>query len=261
MSDQDPAEGAPEPEPESPLPAKRRGGRPTNAEIAAREAADPEYAAARAERRSRKPAARGALSTAVAEDLAELEHGAHGLRVWQWLSMREFKLWPSLVIELLPEQRASLVLHLLCKGHAAVTIANKLGLMPNLVKDIWRDYTAKVGDDVIGITLPGLVGRIDSLADSLREMAVEDNRPDRAWKIEKERVQMLQELGVVERAAKRYEVAHQHTLKAGDAADAETQAEVERILDIERKRRESGERVKRINARVLDALPEKNTLP
>jgi hypothetical protein len=91
-------------------------------------------------------------------------------------------------------------------------------------------------------------------------MAVEEGRPDRAWKIEKERVEMLQDLGVVERASKRYEVAHQHTLRAGDAADAETQVEVERILDLERKRKEAGERVKRINARVLDALPE-NTKP
>jgi hypothetical protein len=230
--------------PAAPPTVHARRGRPTKAESAARKTA----------------AARGALSTAVAQDLADLEHGAHGLRVWQWLSMREFKLWPSLVIELPLEQRASLVLHLLCKGHSAVTVANKLGLMPNFVKDIWRDYTAKVGDDVMGITLPSLVGRIDSRAESLVEMAVEEGRPDRAWKIEKERVEMLQDLGVVERASKRYEVAHQHTLRAGDAADAETQVEVERILDLERKRKEAGERVKRINARVLDALPE-NTKP
>lgn len=261
--DQDPQTPTESPGAGSPLPpasafsaSPRRRGRPTKAEVAARAAADPAYAA----RRAAKPT-RGALSTAVAEDLQELEHGAHGLRVWQWLSMREFKLWPSLVIELQPEQRASLVLHLLCKGHAAVTIANKLGLMPNLVKDIWRDYTAKVGDDVMGITLPSLVGRIDSRAEALVEMAVEEGRPDRAWKIEKERVQLLQDLGVVERASKRYEVAHQHTLRAGDAADAETQAEVDRILDLERKRRESGERVKRIDARIMDHVPTDNTKP
>jgi len=232
---------------EAPSPAlpKRGPGRPTKAEAQARAVA-------------RK---RGALSTAVAEDLQALEPGAQGLRVWQWLSGREFARWPSLVAELEVEQKVSLCLHLLCKGHAAVIVANKLGLMPNFVKDLWRDYTARVGEDVMGITLPSLVGRIDSRAESLVEMAVEDGRPDRAWKIEKERVELLQDLGVVERAAKRYEVAHQHTLKAGDAADAETQAEVERIVDLERKRRESGERVKRINARVMDHVPTDNTKP
>ncbi len=226
-------------------PARRRPGRPTRAEQTQRAL-------------ERK---RGALSTAVAEDLAELDKGAQGLRVWQWLCQREPKLWPSLCAELPMDQKATLILHLLCNGHAAVTIANKLGLMPNFVKDLWRDYTSRVGDDVMGITLPSLVGRIDARAEALVEMAALDGRPDRAWKIEKERVELLQDLGVVERAAKRYEVAHQHTLKADDSANAETKAEVDRILELERKQRESAERVKRINARVMDSVPDAHTQP
>jgi hypothetical protein len=233
-----------EPPTEAPL-APRRPGRPTKAEAAARKAA----------------LARGALSTAVATEIQALGTEKAGLRIWQWLSQSEFARWPSLCAELDNEQKIALCLHLLCKGHAALTVANKLGFMPHFVKDIWRDYTAKVGDDVMGITLPSLVGRIDAYADALRDMAIDLEKPERAWKIEKERIELLQDLGVVERAAKRYEVAHQHTLKAEGSADAEVQAEVNRILEIERKRRESSERVKRIDARVMDSLPQGTQAP
>lgn len=202
---------------------------------------------------------RGALSTAVADQLADLDPKARGLAVWQWLSMREPRLWPSLVAELDNDRRLSLVLSLLCQGHASITIANKLGLMPNAVKDVWRDYAERIGTEVLGTTLPQLVGRIEAQADAFIEMSIASDRPDRAWKIAKERVELLQDLGVIERAAKRYEISHAHTLKSGDDVDAETKMEVDRILDLERKRRDSEERVKRINARVLDHIPEIET--
>lgn len=204
---------------------------------------------------------RGALSTAVRADLVELEHDARGSGVWQWLSMRPPKLWPSLVAELPSEQKISLIVHLLCKGHAAPTVANQLGLMPNFVRDIWRDYATRIGEDLLGITLPVIVGRLEARAEELVDMAVRQDRPDRAWKIEAERVKMLQDLGIVERATKRFEVAHTHTLKSGDQQDSETQAEIARMIELEKKKREGEERVKRIDARVMDSLPTGTAVP
>jgi hypothetical protein len=197
----------------------------------------------------------------VAADVRELAASDRGRNVWDWLCQREPARWSTLVAELQPEQRTSLVVHLLCKGHAATTVANRLGLMPNLVRDVWRDYAARIGEELLGITLPTMVGRIESRADELYEMAVEQDRPDRAWKIEKERVELYQSLGLVDRATKRFEVAHTHTLAKDPSQDSETQAEIQRLIALEKKRAESAERVKRIDVRMMDSLPPETQIP
>lgn len=176
---------------------------------------------------------------------------SRGCELFRLLAFEPPDKWPSFVSRLDPPQIDSLIVHLVAKGHPQTTIADKLGLALSRVREVWRNSAEDLGSSVLGFSLPLIVGRLEARADELIHLAVEDDKPNLAWTIEKQRVQLLQDLGVVERAAKRHEVQVVHSI---DNSTDEVRREMQMMLELEKKRLVSVERTKRIEAKVLDSV-------
>src|SRR5690606_26634121 len=89
-----------------------------------------------------------------------------------------------------------------------------------------------------------IAGELAVRAEKSIEECVTQGQPDKAWRIHREFVQMLQTLGVVDRAIQRVEHVHRK--------EDEAEAEIRRLLELERKKERYGEEVRQIE---VDAEP------
>ncbi len=204
--------------------------------------------------------ARRIIMDAVVKDIQEspLDPNARGVVLWRWLSKHPQPQWSTLISTAKPEALDSLVLHLCMKGYAPMTIADKLGLSPLKVQSVWRENSELVGESVMGVTLPQIIGRIEARCDAFVEQAIRSGRPDRAWNFERQRIGILQDLGIVERAAKRHEHLVQHRMTQDGASDDKTiarDAEIQRLVELREMRSRSTERAQRLVSTKVDAIP------
>lgn len=190
-----------------------------------------------------------AEQNAVTEDvtLAEMGFSLH-----QQLSRRDDDEQAEFFRGLTKQQQGALVGHLTNEGFAPSSIALSFGVPEVRVRELWEEFADKLGQRITGIRLQTLVGKMTASAEKLYEQAVKDRKLNLAWKIQTDTVKILQDLGVVDRAAYRTEVTHKLELSEDD------EREMDELLELRRRRKEAIERVKRIDAEVSegDELPE-----
>jgi hypothetical protein len=151
--------------------------------------------------------------------------------------------------ELLPVQRTSVIVVLRDQGFRSEVIARDLGITIAEVMRTWSAYSSELGSQVLGVRLDTLAGQLQLAKERTQQMAIEQGDHRSVWAIEKQFVEILQSIGVVERATHRMEVTHK--------IDDEQRAEIEKIAELRNKqsrRKLEVEEIKQIEAKG-DAVP------
>jgi predicted transcriptional regulator len=149
-----------------------------------------------------------------------------------------------------PTQRTSLVVVLRNRGYSSMTIAQDFGISVHSVAKAWSEHATRMGEQVLSVRLDTLVGQIQLAAEQAAQMAAEKNDAAAFFRVQQGLIRMLQDLGVVEKAAHRVEVTH----KSAD----EKQALIKQLLRTEQQKIVRGEEIKRAEVEVAEgeALPE-----
>jgi len=172
-----------------------------------------------------------------------------GLKLWNSSQLIKRDQRASWFAELLPVQQTAVVCTLRDRGFSSSAIANDFGLDPNEVTKTWHRHADELGAHVVGIRQNTLVGTMQLAAERAMQGAAEKDDWATYWRIQKDLIGTLQSLGIADRAAAKVEVSHKF--------DEQRQAEMEKLLELERKRLLRGEEIKRIEVEVkTDALPE-----
>lgn len=145
-------------------------------------------------------------------------------------------------------QQIALVTVLRARGYSSLVIARDFGIDPLEVNRVWNDYSASLGSKVINVRLDTLVGNMQLVAERASEGAMEKADWGTYWRIQKELIALLQSLGIVKQAARKLDVA----VKFEDQA----KAEVDAILELERKQRMRLGEIAAAQSGRFDAVPE-----
>lgn len=172
-----------------------------------------------------------------------------GTRLWgamQTVPKSERAAWFD---ELVPVQKTSVIVVLRDQGFRTEVIARDLQIKPEDVMRTWNTYASQLGSQVIGIRLDTIAGQLQLASEKAQQMASESGDHAAYWRIEKEKVELLQSIGVVERAIHRTEVTHK--------IDDEQKAEIEKLVTLRNKqtqRRIEIEEIKQVESKG-DAVP------
>lgn len=146
--------------------------------------------------------------------------------------------------QLLPVQRAALIVDQRNRGYASATIAAAFGTSAANVSRIYNQYSDDLGANVLEQrqqTVAGLIqNQMESLQSRVLELPSGDNgyselsKLDLAWKIFKEGQKMLREIGVVSETPKQLEVTHQQAPEQDTLKRAEelTKMRSKRMIEI-----------------------------
>lgn len=174
--------------------------------------------------------------------------GDLGLRLWGELQqvMREDRTgWFNGLLE---AQKIALIVALVDRGIRPELIARDLNLSSTHVRSIIDQYADRIGAQVTQVRLSTIAGHVQLAA----ERAMEGLRQEGDWKgyfgVQKDVVKILQSLGIVDQAIHRVEVTH----KMEDT----TQAEIEAMLELERKQNRRRIEISAANAETTDAVPQ-----
>lgn len=151
--------------------------------------------------------------------------------------------------KLADEQQISLIVALRHEGYRADVIARDLGVTQHHVTDLYHRYSSTVGAQVSVIRIDTILGLMTTDLDLAQEGMRANGDWKGYWAARKDYIKLLQELGIVERAAQRIEVTHNF--------EQAKQAEIDGILDIERKRAKRIEEIKQAEFTVVagDKVP------
>lgn len=149
---------------------------------------------------------------------------------------------------LLPVQQKALIVMLRDRGFSSFAIANDFQLDPMDVTRTWNKHADELGSQVVGLRLNTIAGQMQLVAERAMEIEMEKGNGRAVWSIEKDRIAILQSLGIVEQAVHKSEVTH----KLDDAARAEIQA----LVDLEQKKLAQRESIRVIEAEIFDAPPD-----
>jgi hypothetical protein len=149
---------------------------------------------------------------------------------------------------LTPTQQIAVVVTLREKGFATQVIAQDFHIPMMDVLRIWNEHADNLGAQVVGIRLNTIAGNLQVVAERAQQGAMEKKDWSSMWRIQKELTAVLQSIGIVDRAIHKVEVTHKF--------DEQKQAELNALLDLERKQFRRAEEVKLIEAEVVDDVPE-----
>jgi hypothetical protein len=149
--------------------------------------------------------------------------------------------------KLVETQQIAIVAVLRARGYSSQVIATDFGIDPIAVNKTFARYADELGGQVVNIRLNTLVGNMQLAGERAAEGAMEKKDWGTYWRIQKETIALLQSLGIVKKAIQKVEIAH--------TFDDQKQAELDGILDIERKRRARSEEIKTADFEVLDPVP------
>ena len=130
--------------------------------------------------------------------------------------------------QLVPKQQTAVIVVLRDQGYRTEVIARELELDPVDIIRTWNTYAGQLGAQVVGIRLDTIAGQIQMAAERAQEMAIAkaDHKGD--WSIEKDKVGILQTLGIVDQAVRRVEVTHK--------LDDQQRAELDALADLQAKK-------------------------
>lgn len=121
---------------------------------------------------------------------------------------------------LVPAQKASMIVVLRDHGFRTETIARDLGISTEDVLRTWNAYAGQLGAQVVGIRLDTIAGQLQLASEHAQQLAIANGDAGTYWKIEKEKIELLQGLGIVDKAIQKVE----HTHKIDDQQKAEIEA-------------------------------------
>ncbi len=150
---------------------------------------------------------------------------------------------------LAPKAKTALVVVLHSRGFPSEVIASDLGLNVHDVLKTTSAYADELGAQVVGMRLNTIAGNLLLAKDRAQAAELAAGNGKAAFSIEKDFVKLLQDLGVVDRAAHKFE--HEHTVNYDD----EKAREIDAMLELERKKEAAHADVKVIEANVVDEIP------
>lgn len=150
--------------------------------------------------------------------------------------------------KLVPTQKTAVVTTLRHRGYSPLSISNDFGITELEIERIYSQNRTELGSQVLGIRLDTLVGRIWAAKERAQEMSMKKNDAATFWRIEKDATGVLQDLGVVKRAAHRVEVVDK-------AADVKAAA-LERLVSLAEKKALRRKEIAVVGAEVVEALPD-----
>ena len=150
-----------------------------------------------------------------------------GKRLWsvlQAVPKNERQAWFA---ELVPAQQTALIVVLRDQGFRTEVIAHDLGLEAMEVMRTWNTYSAQLGAQVVGIRLDTIAGQLQLASERAQEMAIADDDHRAYWNVEKQKVELLQSIGIVDKAA--HKIEHSHKI------DDEQKAELKKMIELQSK--------------------------
>ena len=153
--------------------------------------------------------------------------------------------------DLTPHQQYALIARMTVgegKHPAALAIAFNVPL--GRLRAAIRYATDRRGDLVIGARLNTVVGGLVEAAEQAMEALAAQGDWKAYFDIRMKLTSKLQDLGVVDRAVQKIAVTHEHGIKD------EQQAEIARLVALERKQEARREEIKQASAQVIDVIPE-----
>ena len=171
-----------------------------------------------------------------------------GTRLWGTMQEEPRAMRAKWFGGLAPHQQAAVIVVLRDKGFATSVVANEFKIPQMQVIRTWNKHADDLGAQVVGTRLNTIAGNLQIMAERAQHGAMEKGDHATMWRIQKELTKVLQDLGIVDRAVHRVEVAH--------TFDAQKKVELEGLLELERKQARRAEEVKLIEAEVTDDIPE-----
>lgn len=148
---------------------------------------------------------------------------------------------------LVETQQVALVTLLRARGYSSIVIARDFGCTEITVNKIYAKYADDLGAQVINVRLNTLVGNLQLASERAGQGAMEKQDWGTYWRVQKELIALLQSLGIVKQAIRKVEVAHKF--------DDQKQAELDMMLDIERKQAARQEEIRLADFEVTDEVP------
>jgi hypothetical protein len=148
---------------------------------------------------------------------------------------------------LVETQQSALVAVLRARGYSSTAIGTDFGITVIQVNKIASRYADELGAQVVNVRLNTLVGNMQLAGERAAEGAMKKEDWGTYWRIQKETIALLQSLGIVKKAIQKVEIAH--------TFDDQKQAELDAILDIERKQQARREEIKDAEFSVHDPVP------
>ena len=171
-----------------------------------------------------------------------------GLRLWSEMQGVRPSRRAEWFASLTPVGQTAVIVTLRDRGFSTHAIACDFKLDPMQVNRTFNKHADDLGAQVVGLRLSTIAGQMQLVAEKAIEMESEKGNGRAMWSIEKDRVAVLQSLGIVDTAVHRSEVTH----KLDDAQKAEIQS----LVELEQKKLTRREEIKQIEAEVFDAPPE-----
>lgn len=148
---------------------------------------------------------------------------------------------------LVPTQQTALVTLLRARGYSSTVIARDFGIDEITVNKLYATYVDDLGAQVVNVRLHTLVGNMQLAAERAAEGAMRKDDWATYWRIQKELIGLLQSLGIVKQAIRKVEVAHKF--------EDQQKAEVDALLELERKQRMRREEIRKADVISVDAVP------
>lgn len=154
---------------------------------------------------------------------------------------------PAWFKDLSEPQQIAVIVMLREQGYRTEVIAGDFGIATDLVHMHWQEHADKVGSTVLSQRLSTIAGSVQIAAERSQQGLMESEDWKGFWQVERDKVKVLQDLGIVDRAVHKVEVSH--------TFDGQKQAEIDAMLELERLKLKRTEEIKQAEARVLDGDP------
>lgn len=182
------------------------------------------------------PPSDGVTSTYTLEDL--------GLRLWGEMQRRSPSRRAEWFHGLAPAQRTAMVVVLRDRGFASSTIAREFRIPEREVVTAYNAHADDLGAQVVGLRLNTIAGQMTAVYERAMELEARNGNGKAMWSIEKERIGVLQSLGIVDSAVHRSEVTHKF--------DETARREIEALAELRNKQRIRAEEVRQIEEEVIE---------
>jgi len=176
------------------------------------------------------PPSDGITRTYTLEDL--------GRRLWAEMNSRPKSRRVEWFHNLTPAQRTAVVVVMRVDGFATSTISREFRIPERDIVAAFNAHADDLGAQVVGLRLNTIAGQMQLVYERAVEMEMRKGNGRAVWAIEKERVGVLQSLGIVDQAVHKSEVTHKF--------DEQTKAEIEALAELRNKQRIRAEEVKQI---------------
>lgn len=161
---------------------------------------------------------------------------------------------PVTFSRLTPDEQRALLGHVRDQeGVAPIALAIRFGVNLSAIRALLAYTDEQLGLQTLRTTHFAHVGRLVAAAETATDQLAKEGKWLAYWKVHRELHQDLQRLGVIREVPRALQVQHEHALRTDQAA------EIDRLLELERKRDARLEEIQRAKVELLDPLPALGT--